>query len=330
MRGSREALLPIATALALVVLAVGVAESVSWLGRPFPGFLVLRNRVVASAGLPHWPAVARGEIYQKEVVAMDGAAVESAVAIRDRVLALPPGTPVRYRFRGSSGEFERVIATRRFAGRDYGLLFGVDLLNGLALAGTALGILYLGRRHPAAGASVPVLWLAGLWSLTALDLYGPYRLFRLHALCEVLLFPAALHMALAFPRPNGFVRRHPGIVALPYFLALGLGGLYQAGLGHPGTYVDAHLFATSALGVSLLTLIAMQVCRYLHPETAEVRCTLRIVAMGALVALSLPVVLTIAEPVTGGRMSQNALGFTGFLFPLSIGYAVCRRGLLEF
>ena len=47
------------------------------------------------------------------------------------------------------------------------------------------------------------------------------------------------------------------------------------------------------------------------------------------VALALPIFLTVAELATGGRSPQNALTFTGFVFPLSIGYALIREDFVR-
>ncbi len=326
-RGSGDTPLACAAAALLLAGSLGLTESLAWIGKPFPGFLVLANRVVASAALPSWSATSGGDIYQHEVVSVDGVPLESATALHRLVRSQPVGTPLTYGFRQGDRQFERTIPTQRFEASDFACLFGTYLLNGVALGGAALVIRRLRRRQPAANAAIPLLMVGALWGLSAMDLYGPYRIFRLHALCEVLLFATALHMALAFPRPGPLARRHPRIVWVPYALALGLALPYQVGLYDAARYVTLHLIATSALGAALLVLLAAQVGRFLkgrlsrmgpHPQA-------RALALGALAALALPVCLTIAEPLTGGRAPQNAVAFTSFLFPLSIGYAMLRR-----
>ena len=56
MQRIRDPILVLGLVLALL------ATSAAWIGRTFPGFLVLENRVVASAGLAHWPAAPRAVI----------------------------------------------------------------------------------------------------------------------------------------------------------------------------------------------------------------------------------------------------------------------------
>lgn len=315
----------IAAALVLVLIGtLGLTEAVGWIGKPFPGFLLLENRVVASVGLSRWPGTAGGEIYQHQVLSVNGQTVHSVDEIQEHVQTVPVGTAVEYSLRQGDEELVRVVNTRRFALADFLLLFGMYILNGLALGGAALAALRARKAYPAAGATVPLLLVGALWALTALDLYGPYRLFRLHAACEVLLFPATLHMALGFPKPARFLAGRRWILGLPYALAAALGVPYQLGLYQGGIYVTTHLLATTAFGAALLVLLVSQVDRYLTATSMDVRARIRGLATGALLALSLPVVVTLAEALTGGRAPQNAIALTAFIFPLSIGYVVLR------
>ncbi len=320
-----RALLGSTAALLLAFAASGLREAWSWVDEPFPGFLVLENRVVASVGLAHWPATSGGEIYQHEILAVDGVALTDASQLAATVREVPVGTEVRYRLRRGETVFERAIPTRRFERADFGLLFGTYLLNGFVLGGTALVLLACRRRHPEQTAAVPMLLIGALWGLTAMDLYGPYRLFRLHALAEAMMFGAAIHMALGFPRPLPVLGRYRWLPGAAYGLSLGVALVYQLGLRQPESYVNAHLLSTSALGASLLVLLTSQMLRYLRAASPELRRRLRSLAAGAALALALPVVLTLAETLTGGTMPQNAVGFTTFVFPLSIAYAALRR-----
>jgi hypothetical protein len=314
-------------ALAAVLLVVGLVGSLGaarFVGQPFAGFLVLENRVVASAGLAHWPATRGGEIYQHEITAVNGTPLVHVDQLHVTVQQLPVGTPVRYTFRRGEAEFERSVATRRFALRDAALLFGTYLLNGLVMGGVALALLARQGRSPRVRAAVPLLFVGALWGLSAMDLYGPHRLFRFHALCEALLFPASLHMALAFPSPVTSATRDAGIVWVPYAFAGVLALVYQVGLHDPAVYVTAHLLATSALGVGMLALIASLVARYVRPCTPALRHELGVLLVGVVLALALPVALTLFESFTQGRMPQNAVGFTAFIFPLAVGHSVLR------
>ncbi|TMA51924.1 MAG: hypothetical protein E6J76_08655, partial [Deltaproteobacteria bacterium] len=65
-------------ALAAIVLASRTTiTSLAWIGRVFPGFVLLDNRVVASVGVAHWSGTTVPGLYQSEVVAVDGEEVTS-------------------------------------------------------------------------------------------------------------------------------------------------------------------------------------------------------------------------------------------------------------
>ena len=153
MARSRDPIALVGTILALGVAIVGGLSSSAWVGNAFPGFLVLENRVIASAGLTHWPAVAGGRIYQHEIVAVDGRNLASSGELRDYVASLPVGSEVVYRLRSEGRERDQTIESRTFTLTDFALLFGSYLVCGLGLTGVAIAVRFLGGRDPAATGS---------------------------------------------------------------------------------------------------------------------------------------------------------------------------------
>ena len=79
-----------AWALAVALLATRTTiTSSEWVGRPFPGFMLLDNRVIASIGLPGWSGASVSDLYQAQVVNR-GRAIGS-IGIRGLCLGrLPP------------------------------------------------------------------------------------------------------------------------------------------------------------------------------------------------------------------------------------------------
>jgi hypothetical protein len=323
----RDRLLVTTAALLLAVASAGIFGAAAQLGRPFPGFLLLENRVVASVGLSIWPATAGGEIFQREVVAVDERRVSSARGVHEAVSRVPVGTVLRYDLHRAGRTERREFATRHFGARDFVLLYGMYLVNGLALGAAGLVALAVRRRNSAAVCAAPALLLGSLWTLSALDLYGPYRLFALHALCEALLFSAALHMALGFPQPTRLLARNPWLPVLLYGAGFVLGGFYLIRLQQPGAYSGTHLVAVSAFGVALFALVVSELERFRHSLSVEARVQLRTIAAGAVLAFGMPICLMLAELLTGGRSPANAPALTAWIFPASVAYAVVRGEL---
>ena len=182
------------TATRLAALVIGLAAitvatrttitSSEWIGRPFPGFMLIDNRVIASIGLAHWSGTFVPGLYQSEVLMVEGRAVRSTADIYAQVRSAPPGIPLRYRLLRGGRERDVEITTQLFTLRDWLLLFGTFLLNGATYLAAGLVVWVLLPRAPLGQA---LLVLGTSWAfflLTAMDLYGPATFFRLHVICR--------------------------------------------------------------------------------------------------------------------------------------------------
>src|SRR5262245_23131016 len=119
-----------AIGVAAVVLAVlTTVTSTRWVGRIFPGFMVLDNLVIASVGLPDWSGSGIPDLYQSKILAVDGRPVSSTADLFAHIESLPAGTPVSYVLRRKGVEEEVRVPTQRFGVHDWFLLFGPFLLN---------------------------------------------------------------------------------------------------------------------------------------------------------------------------------------------------------
>ncbi len=323
---------PILWVGAIVVLAAGLhglIASTAWVGQPFAGFLLLENRVVPSAGLAHWPAVQGGELFQSELVSVDGQRLGHANELPPLLRSQPIGTGFLYRFESPEGPVHQVIETRLFKRSDWILLFGSFLFCGLGLACVGLTIRYLRPNDPAADGGALSLWIIGMWALTAMDLYGPYQLFRAHAFFECLIFAGTFHLALVFPSPRRLVRDSPWLPWALYGVAAALGVWGQLGLHEPRVYVQMHRIAMTAFGAAALTLIACQVWTFLRPPSFEARQRVKVLALGAVGALTPQVVLSLSSAASGGQAPENLMGWSGIFFPISVAYAVLRSDMLQ-
>jgi len=321
----------VATLATLLVTAVVVESSLRWVGQPFAGMLVLDNRIVASAGLVRWPATRDSSLFQNEIVAIDAAPLRSVAQLEEHVARVPVGTKVRYEFDDGRERREVVVETRRFDPVDWLLLFGTYLFCGFGLCAAALGIRFLRGRDVVAQGAFVALYVAGMWALTGMDLYGPRRLFRVHALFESALAPSAFLLAAVFPKPWRRLGPRPGVFvrSLAHVAFAPLAIAYQLGIADPAAYRLHHGVAQAAFGVALAALIASQVGHFVGARDLLTRQRVKVVALGSVFALGPQVLLALAGAMTGNHAPQNTMAFSGMLFPLSITYAVLRHNLLE-
>jgi signal transduction histidine kinase len=310
---------------AVGALAVVTALSgMRWVNTRFPGFLLLRNRVVASVSLPGWPVSEVPAVFQATVVAVDGRAVATTAEIYAQVATQPAGTPIEYVFERRGTRFTQVISSRLFTWEDGLLLFGVYLFNGIVFSAIGVGVWMLSPGRGATRALLGLGLTSGVYALTAIDLYGPHLFFRLHAVAESFLPASYLYLAMLFPVRR--VRVRTAIVA-SHLPCVVLALVYQLRLDDPARYPAVHELATFCLLVAGLCLLASVVAGYVRAPSDLVRHRVRVVALGILTAFALPSLVLGSSALADGEVPVNVIGFTAFLFPLSIAYAVHKRDL---
>jgi hypothetical protein len=192
-------MLPILGLSLALVSAVCIADSLVWIGRPFPGFVMGRNRIVAPIGLEHWSGFQAGIPFGAQLTHADGRPVDSVPRLVEEVWQRPEGTPIRYRFQTTDGVVERTVPVMRFTLGDYLSLFGVFIVNGALYV--ALGFLVATLR-PGRPATAALLVFSVAWGLTLLVSVGDFYRFRfrdLYAVAQAAGPAALVVVGLTFP-----------------------------------------------------------------------------------------------------------------------------------
>ncbi len=319
-----------AIALAILVFGLAVAvrtttTSIDWIGRVFPGFVLLDNRVIASVGLAHWTGTAVPELYQNEVVAIDDRPIGSTPEAYALVAAKTPGQLVHYKLRQHGEERVVTVATQRFEVRDWILLHGVFLLNGLVFLVAGLTPFVLRPDSGAARGFLGGGLAIGFFLFTAMDLYGPATFFRLHVLAESMLPPAMLHFALLFPERHRFAH----LRGLAWVLGLAIAVAYQLFLYVPARY-------SAVLNTNMLYLAAVAtffcwnaVASYVRGASQLVRQRVRVIVVGAIFGFALPAVVLGLAATMAGDVSMNLAATTPFIFGIALAYAIVQHDLFE-
>ncbi len=320
---------PIAGLLATALLglaAITTTASLRWVGEPFPGFFLLRNRVVASVSLPGWPVAGHPALLQTEIVAIDGVPVASSDDVAARVRTAPAGTVFTYTFDRDGVRIQRAIASQPFTVGDWALIFGVYLLNGLIFGATGIAVWMLRPQRATSWALLGLGLSIASFTLTGMDLYGPHRFFVFHALAEAFVPGAFVHLALLFP-----IRRMSGgrAAAVAYVPCAVLAATYLAQLDHPAGYALVHAIAVATAFAAIVGLLGAVVVGFRRSTSPLVRHRVRCVAVGGMAAFVLPALVLAASVFESGRAPVNAIAFTGFLFPLAVAYAVLKRDLFD-
>ena len=290
--------------LALAIAVVGLAiaarttiTSTAWIGRVFPGFMILDNGVIASVGLAHWTSTALPDLYQSEVLAVDGQPIHTTPEAYAMVAAQAPGTPVEYRLRRNGTERVVRVATERFEQRDWFLLHGLFLLNGVVFLFAALAPFVLRPDSPAARGFVArrmldrVLPLHRHGPLRTGDLLPAARAHRVGAACRHVALRARLPRASSL----GASATRGWLVALTIAVA------YEVCLYSPVWY--SRILTTNML---YLAVVAVFFClnvvvAYVRSGSQLVRQRVRVILVGALFGFAVPAVVLALRRGDGGR-----------------------------
>jgi signal transduction histidine kinase len=164
-----------------------------------------------------------------------------------------------------------------------------------------------------------------LWMVTAMDIYGPATLFRLHVVGESIFPAASFHLGLLFPNPHPWAR----YAWVGYVVSLALLVPYQALLYDPTAYTIIHNLATLYLGCAGVFFGFRLVREYWRGRSQLVRQRIRVMTLGTLVGFALPSAIFVASAVSGGAVAVNTGAFTGFLFAVALAYAIVKHDLFE-
>ena len=306
-------------ALATTVV-VGLAATV-WIGRPFPGFFVLDNGVVASIGRPSWPA-SRNAIYQHVVATIDDAPVQNGADVYGPVAAQQVGTAFTYGLDGSTAQRTLSVRSRMFSNNDYWAIFGGYVVTGLLylllaiVAALMVSDLHLARILIILGSA------GGAYALSAVGIYGPHGPLRIHAFAEA-IFPATLvSLALAFPSSLPGITRPATAVA--WWLALAIAVPYQTLIDDPRAYSALHGTSELYLGAAGMLLVVRLVVAAADRGLTAVPA-LQSALAGAVLGLGAPAIIFVISGVTGGQIPVNTCTTTAFLFPLCFLYGLVRE-----
>jgi signal transduction histidine kinase len=323
----RPVLLALAAAVAAVV-GVCVAASLQWVNRPFMGFLLGRNHIVAPIGLAHWTGFQADVPFGARLVGVGEAPAPPVTALVERTWQIPPRTPVSYTFETADGTVTRTIPVMRFTIGDWVSLFGVWLVDGLLFLSLGFGVAWL---RPGRTASAATLVFGMAWGLTLLLSLGDFHRFHFRALYAAMqaLTPAALVVfALTFPDRPLPRRRTLLMAALGAVMVAQTAAdvwLYERAPALWYRFFDVTLVYLAGAAIASTVVL----WRWYRRAPASDRVRLQLVGLGAVVAFGMPALVHLTGLVAGSTLPVNVLPIATAVFPLVIGYAVLQHDLFD-
>ncbi|MFQ5666068.1 MAG: ATP-binding protein [Candidatus Binatia bacterium] len=311
------------------VTIICVQASLNWIGRPFNGFLLGRNRIVAPITQPSWSGAQAGVPYRAQLIAINGKPVTSTQAVLAAAARAGDGHSLTYTFVRNGKVIKLPIKVITFTVADYLGLFGNYLLNGLAFLVIGFFVILLRPRQAAARAMLLFSLSWGLVLITSLEDFATFYFREVNALAHAAAPASLLYLASRFPTEHPWARRRSwpllliGVTAVVAVLDI---SLYDRA---PAAWM--HFFDITVLWIALAVLLSVGLMwvQYHAAADAIAREKIKIVFLGAVVAFAFPSAAALGGYLIGAALPLNVLFAVTWVFPAALAYAIVKRDLFE-
>lgn len=325
-----------ATMSALILVSIAcLVLSLTWLNRPFPGFVVLRNNTVDSLASARWTGI-QGGIKQKDrILAVDGVPVTNGPELYRIVAAHPAGTPLSYAVERRSGNgfatHDLTIPTQVFNLFDYIGFFLAFWVVGFFHLLIGIFVSLVKPRDPVARAHLLFCIFFGTFFVTNFDGISTQVFTNFpHNQAFALLGAFAINLALLMPRQVPLVERFPWI----RWANLAAGFLFMGYIGwsyyRPTVWPFAfELLTAIGSGATLIVPIASIWARFSRTSPPQVKKQATFILWGALIAF-LPVIVVNGLMTAGTTLPGGEYTFFGMvIFPAAVAYTIVRHQLFD-
>jgi class 3 adenylate cyclase len=316
-----------AACLVVAALLIAVQTTVDFgrrVGRPFAGFMVMENLLVAVGGGE------RGGLQPFDLVrTMNGQVLASGRGVQAEIARHPSGTTFHYILYRRGRLVEADVTSRTTTRHDLVRFLLEGIGAGFLILSLGTLVVYL---KPQSSRSWVFFAFCLVWAIidfTYADAHATYRLGPLFLLVWAFSPAVFIHLALIFPQRRSIARRFPRVVWLPYVLSGALGGVLQVPLPPGQVAVWAGTGAAYWVG-SLLLLVVSLARTSLRGATPAARQRARVLAGGFAVAY-LPAVLgTAVEALLRVPVPHlEVMWWLTFVFPAAVAYAMVRYDLFD-
>jgi class 3 adenylate cyclase len=329
------------TTLMVAVCLASFIKALSWINKPFPGFLIYKFPRVGSMSRGDWPGVKAGLKVLDKIIAVNGQPIKEGKDLVAIARERGPGEPIHYNVE-SEGRIRRVtIPTTIFTFYDFFMIFLMPFLGGF-------GLFFLGFIVYILKPNIPTSWVffffcltMSIYMVTGFEIQSTYVFIQPHYLIIPLGGAIFFHLGLIFPEKKTLLISYPLSKYLIYLPAIVLALAYEPFIFTSSvisnlstlpwipdiktTTVFTRIFAFSCvIGVIILVFHSMA-----KTSSSLVRQRAKMIIFGATIGWFLPGILMILVLFVKINFPWNFLVFLVIFFPLAIAYSIVRHNLFD-
>jgi len=334
-------LLYIVSGCMILTCVVALVSAVSWINKPFAGFLTYQEPLVGTITNREWPGARAGLKFLERIIAIDGQPVRSGQDLIDAAAKKQPGTEVHYKIQSGGEVREVIVPVSIFGIKDFFLIFFITFLGGVVLFGLGIIVNVLKPDMHSSRVFFYVCVAIGGYMVTSPDTQTTYLLNHINTF-TLCFFPATVfHLFLIFPDRKPILKRRPYLEYLiyaPAFILAILYHLYYFGIsGFIGSKWIQWLPEYQTLGAvtrsfTLLCAVGMLIF-IIHAmskaPTTMARQRARMIVFGVSIGFLIPVLLMVAVYLLKVNFPWNFLVLFVIFFPASIAYSIIKHNLFD-
>lgn len=321
------------TVFLLVVLFAGVSASclinaLSFIDKPFPGFLLYKNSMVPEVSLSGWSGYRSGLIksYDK-VIGIEGREL-SPHQIYDLVESKPIGASVNYTVSRDDKLLNLSIPTMRFTPRDFVSIFCVAYVVGYIIFITGI-LVYLSKPDLLSGKVFFMFCFSmGIWFTCIFDTQSGYLLGAIPFIGWMFTPAFCISLAFIFPSTKKFIKNTSLIMLAPFLPSLALFIMHLSYFDSQHIWKKVDMLTWFYVLTATLAFVASATMSYNKPTFSLEKERARVILLGAFVGFLTPALC--AFMITAfGISNLNNLAALVIFFPASIAYAIVKHKLFD-
>ena len=317
----------------LTITAICVVEAITWINKPFPGFLYNERLAVAPIGQYHWTGTNAGLKYPDKILKVNGEQIHSIKDLEKAVKNTRIGEPVNYTIRREEQIFTAPVPTMLFTWTDLLMTFGSLFAAGIAYMFISVVVFVMKPNTKVSWIFLFIGFFLGLWSITIFDMQATHFGFiRFYLMATAVIPGLALHFFLYFPEPRPFILKHPRLQVVPYLVSVVI--LVPMLIIYPNDgFQIFYSLALIYIFISTSYLLYPAAVGYFKSNSALARQRAKVILIGAALAFPIPVFANLSQQLMGSflgiRVQTNFLALILILFPAAVAYAIAKHNLFD-
>ncbi len=322
------------SSLVAVVCVVSFINALSWINKPFPGFLIYKYPYVGSMNRSDWAGMKAGLRLLDKIITADGMTIRQGRELVSMVREKVPGTLINYTVE-SKGQIRKVaIPTAIFGLADFFMAYVVPLFGGVVFFGLGF-IVYLLKPNTTTSW---VFFLSGLavsiYMFTGFEMQSTYLFVHLNYLINPLMPATLFHLSSIFPEKKAILVRYPSLEYLVYLPLVILNAAYW-GYATSSRFswipdirdissINRLFILLGGVGLTILIFHSM-----IRASSSVARQRAKVILFGVAIAFITPGLIMSMVHFMKVNVPFYFLVFSGILFPASIAYSIIRHNLFE-